>query len=143
MKGGTQKLGHNGGYCGNASDLPTAETNYGGRQGASIFIVAQTLDGLSLNCLSTGGAGGNISSKGQSTSYVGAGKAGGCGYGGGGASFRISGNQLGGQGGVHGGGSGSSNSDDSKWSGGGGSSGFCTVYANKVTNQSTTNLLFD
>jgi len=155
-RGGTQKNNHVGGFCGNASDSATgfysARNQSGvsypisGLQGASIFIVAQKIDGLSLDCLSTGGSGGIATSKGTTSDDL-SGASGGCGYGGGGASFKSEKFSLnansGGEGGVHGGGAGSSNSDNSLWSGGGGSSGFCTVYANEITNQSTTNLLFD
>ena len=145
--GGSQYHKHNGGFDGNnanATDLADSSTNYGGFQGASVFIVAQTIDGLCLDCLSTGGAPGNITDQGAATNVCKIGEAGGCGYGGGGASwFAGTKYNYGGQGGVHGGGSGASNSDDSHWSGGGGASGFCAVYCNKFTNQSTTNLIFD
>jgi len=138
-QGGQQVNGHDGGFCSNASDFIAAQLASSGLQGASLFLVADTIDGLCLDALSTGGGGGNMTSHGQSTNCL-AGLAGGCGYGGGGASFRSP-YSYGGCGGVHGGGSGSSNQDDTKWSGGGGSAGFCCVYANHLINHTVE--LFD
>lgn len=150
-RGGTQKHGHAGGYCSNASEASTTPGVLGlgatsGLQGASLFIVAQTIDGLCLDCLSTGGQFGQNKSKNTATeSWYGSG--GGCGYGGGGCGFRDSKKSLnvnfGAFGGVHGGGAGASDENNDHWAAGGGASGFCTIYANKVTNQSTENLLFD
>lgn len=139
-RGGQQLKGHNGGFCGNATD----SADYSGLQGASIFIVAETIDGLCLDALSTGGQGGYLTSDDRKALDARAGTAGGCGYGGAGSNFAIGvQSNSGGCGGVHGGGSGSSNDDDSCWSGGGGSAGWCTIYCNNSTNQATTNLLFD
>lgn len=147
-RGGVQAKGHNGGFCGNATDSVVDTQRYdvnAGMQGASLFIVAETIDGLCLDALSTGGGAGNVTSQGQAANKTSTGRGGGCGYGGGGAGYYFSGTKLnyGGCGGVHGGGSGSSNEDDSCWSGGGGSAGWCTIYCNNSINQSTTNLLFD
>lgn len=139
-KGGTQKKGHDGGFHSNAPSI----VSHSGKQGASIFIVAETIDGLCLECLSTGGGAGHVVVSSSSEPKVVAeslrGLPGGCGYGGGGASYQ---NNFGAQGGVHGGGSGASTSDGYPYTEGGGSSGFCVVYANKFTNQSTANLSFD
>lgn len=133
-RGGQQEFGHNGGYFSNSTD--------GAPQGASLFIVAETLDGLCLDCLSTGGQRG--SQWRITSSYSGielAGKAGGCGYGGAGCGVQdLSKRIYGAQGGVHGGGAGASNSNDSDWSSGGGSSGFCCIYANQIVSQNTTNI---
>ena len=137
---GKQFYGHNGGYPPNSSDCIY---EHNGQMGASLFIVAEEIDGLCLDALSTGGCGG---SRGSGTLNVDDGTNGGCGYGGGGADYYISGDNAGisgAQGGVHGGGSGASNEDDSKWSAGGGSSGFCTIYCNSFTNLDTTNFIFD
>ena len=150
-RGGVNSDGHNGGFASNASDVPSSVDGLqyvgGGLQGASLFIVAQKIDGLSLDCLSTGGQGGNVAKHNgyNEVSARIAGSDGGCGYGGGGATFKVQGviNNEAGAGGVHGGGSGDSYNGDSWFSYGGGASGFCTVYANEITNQSTTNLLFD
>ena len=135
-QGGQQLNGHNGGFFSNATD---STGTHNGNQGASLFIVADEIDGLSLDCLSTGGCGG-VSYYSAISYTVTGGKAGGCGYGGGGATLGFN---YGGQGGVHGGGSGGSNQSGSEWTGGGGSSGFCTIYANQVSNQSTANMVFD
>lgn len=129
-RGGVNAQGHNGGFCSNATESGT--TN-GGLQGASIFIVAETIDGLCLDALSTGGQGGGLARKnGEINSAVLIkGSDGGCGYGGGGATFNFDGviNNEAGAGGVHGGGSG--DGDDSPFmSNGGGAAGFCFVYSN-------------
>lgn len=124
--GGVGEYGHNGGFCSNAVDWGLYR---GGRQGASIFIVAETIDGLCLDALSTGGEGGKDAKRRDRTLPV-AGSSGGCGYGGGGATFKepynntyIINNEAG-AGGVHGGGAGDGNYS------GGGSAGFCFVYSN-------------
>ncbi|MBD3878229.1 MAG: hypothetical protein SR1Q5_00885 [Quinella sp. 1Q5] len=135
FRAGQQYYGHNGGYFSNATEIYLSGT--GGHQGASIFIVAGEIDGLSLDCLSTGGAGGYGGS--GSAAQITAGEAGGCGYGGSGAKNSYKG-IFGGYGGVHGGGSGGSSRSGNLWVNGGGASGFCVIYANKATNQDTTNL---
>lgn len=130
-RGGQQSHGHSGGFAGNAPNSISSSTAGSGLQGASIFIVAEEIEGLCIDALSTGGQGGNMTSKGQATTYTRVGGAGGCGYGGAGADFIIgTSKNYGACGGVHGGGAGSSNQDDSNWSGGGGASGFCVVYHN-------------
>lgn len=134
LRGG-QNDGNNGGYASNATE---AGTYHGGLQGASLFIVADQIDGLCLDALSTGGQGGNRVKKNDyiETTLRVAGSSGGCGYGGGGATFKepyhntyIINNEAG-AGGVHGGGSGDGSLDDSTRANGGGSSGFCFVYTN-------------
>ena len=144
---GGQCDGNNGGFFSNATK---AGTYHGGLQGASIFIVAENIDGLCLDALSTGGQGGKSAWRGGylNSSAVRAGSDGGCGYGGGGATFKegeapaVVNNEAG-AGGVHGGGSGDGSLDDSTRANGGGASGFCFVYANNVTNQSTANLVLN
>ena len=133
LRGG-QCDGNNGGFFSNAAG---ARTYGGGLQGASIFIVADSISGLCLDALSTGGQGGKIAWRGGyiNSSAVRAGSDGGCGYGGGGATFNDGGtppvvNNEAGAGGVHGGGSGDGSLDDSTRANGGGSSGFCFVYHN-------------
>ena len=120
LRGGINADAHNGGYCSNASE---SGTNNGGLQGASLFLVAQTINGLCLDALSTGGQGGKLVMKGSypNSSAKKEGSDGGCGYGGGGATFTLDGviNNEAGAGGVHGGGSG--DSSGSWYSNGGGS----------------------
>ena len=132
---GGQCNGNNGGFFSNASK---AGTYNGGLQGASIFIVAENIDGLCLDALSTGGQGGKSAWKNGyiNSSVARAGSDGGCGYGGGGATFKepynntyVVNNEAG-AGGVHGGGSGDGSLDDSTRANGGGASGFCFVYHN-------------
>ena len=114
-----------------------------GCQGAHVMIIADTIDGLCLHALSTGGKGGHTLGATTSKAY---GKDGGCGYGGGGNSFfaaTASGdpavNRYGGAGGYRGGGgSGHSIHSDIDYAGGGGS-GSCFVYVNNITNQNNTN----
>lgn len=103
-----------------------------GCQGAHIMIIADTIDGLSLHALSTGGAGGQVLA--GSTSSVG--KDGGCGYGGGGNTYSE---RFAGTGGYRGGGgSGHSLRENLDYAGGGGA-GACFIYVNNITNQTNTN----
>lgn len=90
-----------------------------GRQGAHVFIVADTIDGLSLANISTGGAG------------SGDGQPGGAGYGGGAGDS----GHVGGSGGYLGGGV-----ESSGFMGGGGA-GSAFLYVNNVTNQDTSDII--
>lgn len=146
-KGGTQHFNHNGGWFSNASDLIT--NGLGGRQGVSIFIVAQSIDGLCLGCLTTGGEGGGVLHEKElgggsliSTVRYPAAR-GGCGYGGGSPSVEKLKRAIGAGGGVVGGGGGGSDEKDGAYVTGGGSSGFCCIYCNTFTNQDTENMTFD
>lgn len=135
--GGAQIDGLNGGYAnertfnGNAIVPDKYKKKLYGAHGASLFIVANTIDGLGLACLSTGGCWGS-----NATDSKDAGSSGGCGYGGGGG-FALS--QVGG-GGYHGGGGGYQNPSNGEIFTGGGAGGFCFIYCNKFTNQDTTYL---
>lgn len=141
--GGVQD-GHNGGFGSNSSD--------GDSQGAHIFIVAQTISGLNMAALSTGGQRGSIKSKYGVTGFRQT-ETSGAGYGGAGGRLKYKDTfdrtitAHGHGGGVHGGGSGVeggiAQGGYSPWISGGGASGFCFVYANQVVNQSTENLIFD
>lgn len=146
QQGGKESNGHNGGFCSNASNF-TRVNIYSGLQGASIFIVAQKIDGLSLNALSTGGCAGSTGHVIGSKYKCVAGTDGGCGYGGGGASLKYTPlNWLeyqGTGGGVHGGGAGCSAYNDAKYMHGGGASGFAFIYCNGYVSQSTSNLVFN
>ena len=111
-------------------------------QGAHVFIVADTITGLCLHALSTGGkGGGNVGSYANPERAFG--YDGGCGYGGGGMSRTTAGNGawgFGGVGGFHGGGAAVYGVNDNPYQGGG-AGGSCFVYCNNVVNQNTTNLV--
>lgn len=135
--GGKQLEGLDGGYAdertcnGNAVVAEEKRKYLDGAHGASLFIVADTIDGLGLDCLSTGGKGGS-----RNAGMASEGAHGGCGYGGAGAPNT---NQAG-SGGYHGGGGGYKSSSGSTSGSGGGAGGFCFIYCNKFTNQDTTYL---
>ncbi|MBR0060565.1 MAG: hypothetical protein IJP68_03705, partial [Selenomonadaceae bacterium] len=128
-----------GGWHSNAGTADYAEENGGstGCQGAHILIVADSINGLNLSALSTGGGSGYApGGYGQ--------EPGGCGYGGGG---KIISNSHGtaGAGGYQGGGVGSDfttklNSGDVAC-GGGGAAGAAFVYANIIENQIATGII--
>lgn len=96
---------------------------YNGQQGAHLFIVADTIDGLTLANISTGG--------GADFPVQGGCQPGGAGYGGGAGNYSYDG----GSGGYLGGGI-----QADGWSGGGGA-GAAFIYANNVLNQSTGNII--
>lgn len=123
----------NGGWFSNAaylSDNALDGIKRSGLQGAHIFIAADTITGLCLHALSTGGAEGF-----QDEAY--GCQPGGCGYGGGGRAGAA--NSSGSSGGYRGGGAGQRYL--SQYYGGGGASGSCFVYCNNVVSQNTTNLV--
>lgn len=131
----------NGGWHSNSS---AADSEYVyGNQGAHILIVADTINGLCLHALSTGGAGGRPVSSGTTSSITEKlGGDGGCGYGGGG--FPTTSGTLayryGGAGGYRGGGASSEPASDVDHSGGGGA-GSAFVYCNNAESQNATNLV--
>ena len=133
-----------GGWHSNAVAISDARDNgtpYG-CQGAHVMIVANSINGLCLHALSTGGSAGykHKGNYGQ--------ESGGCGYGGGGKIISI-GHGSAGAGGYRGGGAGR----DFKYKiaypenwgavvhAGGGGAGACFVYCNTVTNQNTAGLV--
>ena len=123
----------NGGWFSNAaylSDAAEEGTSRSGLQGAHILIVADTITGLNLSALSTGGA------EGVADSAYGQ-QPGGCGYGGGGRAGGA--NTSGSAGGYRGGGAGQRYL--SQEYGGGGAGGSCFVYCNNAVSQTTTNLV--
>lgn len=111
-----------GGYGCNAYHYDSGKRLLYAQQGAHLFIVADTIDGLSLANISTGGE--------ASSSLFGC-QPGGAGYGGGSGSNT----HAGGSGGYLGGGV------ESNGFLGGGGAGAAFIYANNVVNQSTGNIV--
>lgn len=149
-EGGFGKEKHSGGYNSNSDN--------GVWQGAHILIVADSITGLGLSALSTGGRASdkNLGVPTLNGQKIAPGGHGGCGFGGGGCglfdtyatssliygpavSAYIGGDA--GAGGYIGGGGGGG--DDGKYGGGGGSGGFCFIYCNKQTSQDITYLKSD
>ena len=124
-----------GGYGSNAAG--TFSLANGGKQGAHLFIVANSITGLNLAALSTGGEGGSDKTLNVSaTSTVGG--SGGCGYGGEGVSLSYNNkNYYAGDGGFHGGGAGSKVQGRDTYAQGGGAGGFCFIYANSAPSINT------
>lgn len=149
---GTGGSGKAGGTCptntnatgGWHSNAPAAVSTYlWGLQGAHVLIIADTITGLSLAALSTGGSGGRNISDAEDTSLAAKrGGDGGCGYGGGG--FPITSDtvsyRFGGAGGYRGGGASANTASGVQYCGGGGSGG-CFVYCNNVEGQTNSNLV--
>jgi hypothetical protein len=112
-----------GGYGTNGYDATGAyfssPISYGGKglQGAHLFIVAATIENLSINNISTGGSGSAIPVCENKTGN--AGVAGGSGYNGGGGA----------------------DAGNTGMSGTGGSSGWAFIYANKITSEDTTGVV--
>lgn len=153
----TSKTSSNGGYGSNGADTIERSTgntrNRGGKQGAHIMIIADTITGFNQMAISTGGSGAPCWVGPQYTSSefqtVMNGTAG---YGGGGncyiekehvASYSKSDINIGGGGGYNGGGG--SWATNNSWAifSGGGSSGWAFIYCNNVVNQDTTDTVVD
>lgn len=125
----------NGGWHSNAAT--STKGNASSCQGAHILIVADTITGLNLSALSTGGSSGlQDGTYGQ--------QPGGCGYGGGGKVVSNAHDKAG-AGGYRGGGAGSDFKEKITGGdvdhGGGGGAGACFVYANNIVDQNTTGLV--
>ena len=110
---------HNGGLGSNASDGD-------GLQGAHVMIVADSVTGLEVGHLSTGGQSATTRTKTSKPIFT---AHGGASYGGGGV-YSSNSNYFGGEGGFVGGGAGAG--DDDTFGTGGGSGGFAFVYANSL-----------
>ena len=128
-----------GGWQSNAR-LINSDYNYG-LHGSHILIIANSINGLNLSALSTGGQrGGPLGSFNAIENFIGT--AGGCGYGGGGMSrlqYAASAWAYAGAGGYRGGGAGTYCSGIDYL--GGGAGGSCFIYANTISNQSTTGIV--
>lgn len=125
-------------------------TSDGGKQGAHIMIIADTITGFNQAAISTGG-GACITETVKPSSTTGINLRwmnGTAGYGGGGewcelqTESDIDGVYIGGGGGYNGGGGATSNSS-SRTLRGGGSSGWAFIYCNNVVNQDTTDTVVD
>ena len=111
-----------------------------GCQGAHVLIIADSIDGLNLSALSTGGGSGLMTAANGGHGQL----PGGCGYGGGGKIISDA-HGTAGAGGYRGGGCGSDfktkfNAGTVTHCGGGGA-GAAFVYCNSITNQTTTGLV--
>ena len=129
----------NGGWHSNAANT---DSDYPwGCQGAHILIIADSISGLNLSAISTGGEGGRYLNNNPTARKGGDG---GCGYGGGGYSYVVAAssnaNRFGGAGGYCGGGATGKPNSSTPYSGGGGS-GFAFVYCNSHDSQNTNNLV--
>lgn len=146
------KYDTSGGYNSNGKCQADGQTRDGGKQGAHILICANQITGLCLHALSTGGGIGAWWSEStpwntDATEYVRP-SPGGCGYGGGGAQWKIpNGGSIkyySGCGGYIGGGAGvyiANNGTSPLYCGGGGSAGFAYIYCNKAVSQKTANMI--
>lgn len=138
-KKGTNANGYVGGYA-SSSDIVKGTV---GKQGAHIFIVANSLTGFNISAISTGG-GTTVNS---SPGFVGA--SGGAGYGGSGGYYKNNANKYvsGGRGGYIAGGGGfavyeeGSDTPNSASRCGGGGAGTAFIYANNVTDQDTSGIV--
>lgn len=129
----------NGGW--HSSAKFTDENYVYGCQGAHVLIVADTINGLCLHALSTGGKGGKNLSTATGVINSLKGGDGGCGYGGGGHSRCTAGNSAwayGGVGGYRGGAATAHPATAVDYAGGGGA-GACFVYCNNADSQDNTN----
>ena len=131
-----------GGWHSNAklvSDAAQKGESATGCQGAHVLIIADSVDGLNLSALSTGGGSGLMGSTATHGQLPG-----GCGYGGGGKII-SGGHGKAGAGGYRGGGAGTDFTTYLKKGTvthcGGGGAGACFVYANSISNQSTSGLV--
>ncbi len=134
-----------GGWHSNAGGVPDDAIDgkfTTGCQGAHILIVADTINGLCLHALSTGGGAGLVVATGEEHSGVYGQRPGGCGYGGGG---KVVSDYYGGAGGFRGGGVGvdfkTKINNGDVYCGGGGGAGACFCYCNNAESQNATNLV--
>lgn len=123
-----------GGYGSNAKNISTKGT---AAQGAHVLIIANRIENLCIDAISTGGEGGNYAST-TNMQSASAGN-GGASYGGAGCTIEK-GLYRGGNGGFIGGGGGCGYGADGS---GGGSGGFCFVYCNEFTEQDPHDISLD
>ena len=139
LRAGSNFYANNTGGFGSSSTAAknnSSSKDFGGRQGAHIFIVADKITGFNIAALSTGGEAGYNSNGKRNTTMNG-----GAGYGGAGGSAANDEVALsGGNGGVHGGGGGAGGTDEMT---GGGSSGFAFVYCNSDSDTDYSNIIRD
>lgn len=134
----------NGGWHSSAAN--TDDEYLWGCQGAHVLIIADSIDGLNIAALSTGGEGGLNLSGASGSLELNKGGDGGCGYGGGGFSYIVTAsgnaNRFGGAGGYRGGAATGHPASSVEYAGGGGS-GSCFVYANTISNQINTGVVLN